>query len=232
MSTVKEIVEKAHRLLGVLASGETLSGPEVSDGLDAFRAVVDEWSVEGQIVPVQSQHTFSLSPTKRTYTWGLGQDFSAPPPLNIIAAWFNEGLTDWPVVESDAAQHARTLLKDISARPEFFWADKAATVWTIYFNVLPIDASVSFTVDEPLVNSQALTAETGFPRGFDDALAHCLAIDIAPEFGVEVSPQGTLYRNARRKKGNLNRRWARVPTTAPDPAVAMRSGRYDIRSGP
>ena len=172
MATVRDIIKRAMRRATVLAAGEDPTADEQADALDTFRSLIDHLSVEGSLLHVTQLRTFNLIAGQRTYTWSSGGDFAATPPRRIVSAWLNEaGGRDIPIHRWEAGDHAQIQLKDTTARPGWYWADPGESAWTIRFSKVPFDPSITFIVEEDLDSTQAISATTGFPKGFDDAFA-------------------------------------------------------------
>lgn len=230
--TVKQIIERAHRLATITAGGEQLDAQEVTDGLEALRGVIDRLSLEGLMVAVRSLQTFALTNTQRTYTWLSGGDFNGAPPLDIEAAWFNDGgSVDAAItILKSGDLWARQRVKDYQSRPTHLWADEGHDRWTIYFDALPFDPSVTFVTTTALDTTQALTEGSGFGLGYDVFLAHELAIELCPEYGKE--PSQSLMLNHRKHRQAIEKKRLRVPVMRPDPAVRSTGTRYSVEGGP
>src|SRR5207245_433345 len=81
-----DLLASSLRLIGVLASGETPTGPEVADALTILQQMLDSWQSERlNVFTIQIQE-FPLTPTKQTYTMGTGGDFNVPRPARIERA--------------------------------------------------------------------------------------------------------------------------------------------------
>ena len=59
--TALEIVTAALRLIGVAATGETLSASESADGLQALQIMLDSWSNQGLMVYARTTETLTLT---------------------------------------------------------------------------------------------------------------------------------------------------------------------------
>src|SRR5438874_2134653 len=101
-ASTQDIIKRALRLLGVLASGEPLPADQLTDGLEAFNDMTDSWNTEKLTIPVVARNTFVLTVAANPLDIGPGviaPGFDAPRPNRIEEgqAWLtgaNLGDTD------------------------------------------------------------------------------------------------------------------------------------------
>jgi hypothetical protein len=77
------------------------------------------------------------------------------------------------------------------------------TVWPVPTQALPLTLTMRRILDFPVALTDTLTG----PPGYLKALRYCLAVEFAPEFGVEASP--TVVQVAADAKGDYKR--ANIP---------------------
>jgi hypothetical protein len=80
--TVRELIASSFRLIGVTASGETVSASEETDALEALNLILDEMQGEGFNVITytasQITTTVNLTPAYKNYLkWRLAAELSA-----------------------------------------------------------------------------------------------------------------------------------------------------------
>lgn len=78
-----DLIASSLRLIGVLASGETPSGPESADALLILQQMLDSWQSERLNVFTISIDEFAMVPGQQTYTYGAGGNFNKPRPARI-----------------------------------------------------------------------------------------------------------------------------------------------------
>jgi len=95
-----DLVSRSLSLIGVLASGETPSGAESSDGLSFLNDLLDSWNAERLMVFTITREAFDsngnpfyLTLGKQDYTMGTGGNFNFPRPARIERA----GIFTWPI---------------------------------------------------------------------------------------------------------------------------------------
>jgi hypothetical protein len=86
MSTVREIIERAHRKIGVKARDEPLTSDDLSEGLEALNAMMHGWRMWGVDVAHSDMDANRIFPLPPEFEEGtiyqlasrLAPDFSAP----------------------------------------------------------------------------------------------------------------------------------------------------------
>lgn len=51
MTTALEVINRAYRLIGIGAEGETLTGQQADDALNVFQGMVRQWRSDGLLLP-------------------------------------------------------------------------------------------------------------------------------------------------------------------------------------
>jgi len=83
MATAIELIESSLRLATVLASGETASADEATDGLKSLNDILENWSLENLTVWQGDNEQYALTPGTGSYTIGPGGAFAATRPIRI-----------------------------------------------------------------------------------------------------------------------------------------------------
>ena len=84
MPTASELIHSAMRLIGAIASGETLETYELNDGLVSLNQMLALWSDERLSVYAIRKESFPLSAAS-SYTMGPGGSFATARPTQIVA---------------------------------------------------------------------------------------------------------------------------------------------------
>ena len=84
--TANELITRALKTVGVLASGETASSDDVADALVVLNNMVDTWATERLTIYTVARTAFDLSASTQDYTIGTGGTFNIPRPQWIVAA--------------------------------------------------------------------------------------------------------------------------------------------------
>lgn len=206
---VADLIRSSLRLIGAIATGETPSAEEASDGLLVLNDLLDNWSTEPLSVWGSSNQTFSLVPGKAVYTIGPTGDFNTTRPISIDAAYCTFGGVDFPMQVVGQIQYNGIRLKGMGMplveRLMYVNEDPLGviTVWPVPTDTVPM----TLTMGRVLSGNVALGDTLSGPPGFLKAVRYNLAVEMAPEFGVEASP--TVMAIAADAKGDYKR--ANIP---------------------
>lgn len=230
MTTAGDIIYGALRLIGQLAEGEVPSADTAQDALAAMNMMIDSWSTERLAVYATQDQVFTWPAGQATRTLGPTGDFVGLRPVLLDDATYYvdpQGLSFTPMIINEAEYNAIVLKSVTSTYPQVIYAEASNPNATYSVYPVPTEALVwHFISVLPLSQPASLGTELIFPPGYLRAFRYNLACELAPEFGVEPSPQVT--RVAMVSKRNLKR------INNPNDLMAMPSslmgqgGRYNI----
>ena len=207
-TTANDQINGALRLLGVLAEGETPSAATSQDALAALNQMIDSWNTERLAVFSTQDQVFSWPPGAISRTLGPTGDFVGERPILVDdSTYFRDAAsgTSYGLKQINQQQYNGIAVKTVtSTYPQVMcvnmeYPDILMTVYPVPTKVLEFHI-VSVT---PLTAPASLSTDLAFPPGYLRAFKYNLAMEIAPEFGVEPSPQVT--RIAMTSKRNLKR---------------------------
>jgi len=202
MTTALDLITGAGRLLGVVRKGEALDNDEATDGLSALNAILSAWGSETLMALARVRESFSLT-SAGSYTIGVGQTFNTVNPIAISSAFIRSGSIDYPPLEiiSDEEYDSITM-KDISGIPNRLCYTNSPTTETGTIRLYPKPSAsyeLHLLIEKPF-STLTLSTDIFFPqRAGERAARYNLAIEMAPEFGVEPSP--AVVAIARESKG-------------------------------
>ena len=206
--TAGEQINRALRLLGVLAEGETPSASVSQDCLMALNQMIESWNTE-RLSVFSTQDQVYLWPTS-TITRSLGPtgDFVGNRPILIDdATYFRDPSTNvsFGIKLINQQQYDGIAVKTVtSTYPQVMWVNM--TYPNIEMTIYPMPTRLlewHFVSVEELTQPANLSTQILFPPGYLRAFAYNLAMEIAPEYGVEPSAQ--VKRIAMTSKRNLKR---------------------------
>jgi hypothetical protein len=189
MSTALELIQSSMRLAGILASGETATADEAVDGLKSLNDILENWSLENLMVLQGNNEQFALTPGVSTYTIGPGGAFNTTRPIRIGLSFTRVNGSDFPLQQWGLDEYNAVSVKTVGAIPEQYVYINENPLGTIILYPVPQTASTLFlNTDSLLTFPVALATTLVFPPGYEKALRYTLATNLAPEYGVTVSP--------------------------------------------
>jgi hypothetical protein len=217
-TTAADQINGALRLIGMLAEGEVPSAATSQDALTALNQMIDSWNTERLSVFSTLDQVYNWQPNIRTITMGPTGTFVAERPILMDdATYFRDASTNvsYGIKLINNEQYNNIAVKTVtSTYPQLMWVNMTYPNVEIY--VYPVPTKVlefHFVSVRPLTTPAALDTDLAFPPGYLRAFRYNLACELAPEFGVEPSPQ--VQRIAMYSKRNLKR------INNPDDVMAM-----------
>jgi len=207
-TTAGDQINRALRLLGVLAEGETPSAAVSQDALAALNQMVDSWNTERLSVFSTQDQVFNWPASQRIRTLGPSGDFVGNRPILLDdATYFRDPGTNvsFGIKIINQQQYDGIAVKTVtSTYPQVLWINMTYPDVEMYIYPVPTRLlEWHFVSVDELTNPATLATTLAFPPGYLRAFAYNLAMEIAPEFGVEPSPQ--VQRIAMTSKRNLKR---------------------------
>jgi hypothetical protein len=206
--TAGDQINRALRLLGVLAEGETPSAATSQDALVAMNQMIDSWSTERLSVFCTQDQIFTWPAGQYVRTLGPSGDFIGLRPVLLDdATYFRDPGTNvsFGIKFINQQQYNGIAVKTVtSTYPQVIFVNMGFPDITMSIYPRPTrDLEWHFVSVQILAEAASLSTDLFFPPGYMRAFAYNLAMEIAPEFGVEPSPQ--VQRIAMTSKRNLKR---------------------------
>ena len=211
--TAGEQINRALRLIGMLAEGETPSAATAQDSLMALNQMIDSWNTErlsvfstiDQIInwPVGSINE-TLGPTGSLVRLN---GTAVRPVLVDDSTYFKDPGTgvSYGVKLINQQQYNGIAVKTVTSTfPQVMFVNMTYPDVDLFIYPRPTRLlEWHFISVEQLTQPANLSTNILFPPGYLRAFTYNLACEIAPEFGVEPSPQ--VKRIAMYSKRNLKR---------------------------
>jgi hypothetical protein len=231
MTTAAEIIDGSLRLIGVLAEGETPSAAVMQDSIMAINQMIQSWDTERLSVFSTQDQVFTWPANVISRTLGPTGDFVGNRPIEIDDATYfkdpSSGLS-FGVKLINQQQYDGIAFKTVtSTYPQVLWVNNTFPDIEMYVYPVPIKALEWHIISVETLNEvSSVATNMYFPPGYLRAFRYNLACELAPEFGVEPSPQ--VQRIAMSSKRNLKRiNFPGDLMAIPYPIVATRQ-RYNI----
>lgn len=207
-TTAGDQINRALRLLGVLAAGETPSASTSQDALIALNQMIESWNTERLSVFSTQDQIFTWPAGQINRTLGPSGNFIGNRPILLDdATYYRDPGTNvsFGIKMINQQQYDGIAVKTVtSTYPQVLFINMAYPDVDMYIYPKPTrNLEWHFISVEELSNPATLATNLAFPPGYLRAFVYNLAMEIAPEFGVEPSPQVT--RIAMTSKRNLKR---------------------------
>jgi hypothetical protein len=207
-TTAGDQINRALRLLGVLAEGETPSAAVSQDALTALNQMIESWYTQRLSVFSTQDKVFTLSAGSISRTLGPSGNFVGIRPIMLDdATYFRDAGTNvsYGIKIINQQQYDGIAVKTVtSTYPQVIWVNMTYPDIEMYVYPVPIrDLEWHFISVDELSQPATLATALTFPPGYLRAFVYNLAMEMAPEFGVEPSPQ--VRRIAMTAKRNLKR---------------------------
>ncbi|MFA5186987.1 MAG: hypothetical protein WC551_10945 [Patescibacteria group bacterium] len=208
MATAGDQINAALRLLGVLAEGETPSAETSQDALVALNQMIDSWNTERLSVFNTLDQMFTWPTDQITRTLGPTGNFVGVRPVQVDdSTYYRDPTTNvsFGIKMINQQQYDGIAVKTVtSTYPQVMWVNMEHPNITMTIYPKPTrDLEWHIISVEELTQPAGLATTLAFPPGYLRAFKYNLAMEIAPEFGVEPSAQ--VQRVAMSSKRNLKR---------------------------
>ena len=218
MATAADLINGSLRLIGQLAEGEVPSNETSQDALAAMNQMLDSWSTERLAVYSTQDQIFTWPATFASRTLGPTGNFVGTRPVYLDdSTYFRDASTNvsYGLRMINQQQYNVIAVKTVrSTYPQVMWVNMTHPDIELYVYPVPTrDLEFHFVSVEPLATPATLVTNLEFPPGYLRAFRYNLAMELAPEFGIEPSPQ--VQRIAMTSKRNLKR------VNAPDDIMSM-----------
>ena len=206
--TASDIINGSLRLLGMLAEGETPSAATGADALVAMQQMIDSWNTERLSIFTTQDQVFTWPAGQISQSLGPTGDFIGDRPIQLDDATYfidpTSGIS-YGIKIINQQQYDGIAVKTVtSSYPQVLWVNTNYPNIDMYIYPVPTRAlEWHFVSVNPLTQPAALGTSLAFPPGYLRAFRYNLACELAPEFGVEPSPQ--VQRIAMSSKRNLKR---------------------------
>ena len=205
--TAGDQINRALRLLGILAEGETPSAAMSQDALMAMNQMIESWNIERLSVFCTQDQVFTWPSGLLSRTLGPSGDFVGNRPVLFDDATYfkaSNGVS-YGIKFINQQQYNGIAVKTVTSTfPQVIFVNMTYPNAEMFIYPRPTqDLEWHFVSVQELDQPAQLVTELHFPPGYLRAFTYNLAMEIAPEFGVEPSPQ--VQRIAMTSKRNLKR---------------------------
>jgi hypothetical protein len=205
--TAGDQINRSLRLLGVLAEGETSSASVSQDALMALNQMIDSWNTERLSVFSTQDQVFTWPSSILSRTLGPTGNFVGNRPVLLDDATYFKAPSgvSYGIKFINQQQYNGIAVKNVTSTfPQVMWVNMTFPDIEMYVYPRPTqDLEWHFVSVEELNNPATLSTVLYYPPGYLRAFTYNLAMEFAPEFGVEPSQQ--VQRIAMTSKRDLKR---------------------------
>lgn len=208
MTTAGEQINGALRLIGVLAEGEVPSAAMSIDALTTMCQMIDSWSIERLSVYVTQDQSFVWPAGNMSQTIGPSGDFVGNRPIVVDESTYfkdiSTGISYGISIVNQEQYNGISLPTATSVYPQYMYVNQDYPNLTLSLFPVPTRSlEFHFISVQELKKPESLTDVLIFPPGYLRAFKYNLAVELAPEYGVEPSP--STVRIAMTAKRNIKR---------------------------
>lgn len=229
--TVRDLINRSLRILGILASGETPEASISQDALTAMNSIIDAWKNNGFLIYENEYQQLSLISGQQTYTLGSGGDFAITRPGSIEKASVVIGGNEIPIEVITFEQWAAISNKDLQSDiPQKLFYNPASPLGEL--NIWPKPSNtpvINIYLQKPVDKFSSINATVELPAGYENLLVYGTADMIAPEFGKELTPRQLQILTE--TKADIMRKNTKPEYMVADPTGTEHCRRFDIMTG-
>jgi hypothetical protein len=206
--TAGDQINRALRLLGVLAEGEVPSAETAQDALMAMNQMIDSWNTERLSVFCTQDQVFTWPAGLISRTLGPTGDFVGLRPVLLDdATYYRDPGTNvsFGIKFINQQQYNGIAVKTVtSTYPQVIFVNNTFPDIEMFIYPRPTrDLEWHFVSVQKLDIPANLATVLYYPPGYLRAFTYNLAMEMAPEFGIEPSQQ--VQRIAMTSKRDLKR---------------------------
>jgi len=235
MATLSDVITDALLDLGVLAEGETPTGAQSTQGLRRLVRFLKLCRTENLYIPLIARATATITPSQASFSVGTGGNINiVRPGLQQVEKvnYLDNSLAtplELPLgpLLTEAEYEAIPLKTQTNSRPIRAYYSPTYPTGTLIPWPISTGASLLwvFYYHAALADFAAISDTITVPDGYEQFLVKSLAMELAPSFQRETSPE--LQRQAAEAR--------RMVTRSNQRAVELNfdfngGGRYDIKS--
>ena len=235
MATWRNIITDALHEISVVALGEEPDDDQIAKGLDRAEGMLEEWALDGLLIPVKKILNITTASGKTTYVIGVdGAEFAdvesgANLPARVDSVVYKDvGSTrTWPLRRVNEPLLNRHYETSYNGSPNWYYSEYLTDRVNIRLDRPTLSgAGIDLYTDGFLSVATDADEESGLPGGYRRAVMYNLALELAALFGVIGGelPQATVY-HARKAKSVLVKRNAQPIIAKLEPGALMSQAR-------
>lgn len=211
MATVQGLIESALKEIGVLASGETGTAADFSDGFVRLNRYLDRLATENLTIYSITRTTATLTASQASFTVGTGGNINIMRPVKIERVNFIDTSLDpdtefqLPPLLTELQYESITLKALTAVYPQAAYWNPTYPLGTLIPWPIPTSATLLWAIYAWTAVPQfaALSTTVSLPPAYEEALVMNLALLLCPAY--EKQPHPLLVDVARSSMAALKR---------------------------
>jgi hypothetical protein len=197
-----QLIAGSLRLVGVVASGETPTPDQYTEGAEALNMMVKAWEADGMPLWAIKQYQVPLS-ASATFSIGVGQTINTPKPLKVIQAFLSNsaGTPDIPMRVLTRDEYNRLGNKTSTGQPIQVFYEPLNDYGVLHVFPIPDATSIAnntitIVYQRPFEDFVASTDTPDFPQEWYEAIKYGLSVRMAGENTLSLQIRQTLSAEA------------------------------------
>ena len=218
MTTSSDLIRRALKLSGVVATEDAVPPDQAEDALVVLNEMLQAWATQPLLAMPWTQVSKTLTAGQQTYTIGAGGDINTPRPAKLYHAHVNYGGIDYTLSVSALEEFEENSLKAVGGVPASLYIRPGYPLSTVILYPYPSSSSMTLVLDTvaPPVDL-TLSTTLPYPSNWLRAIRYNLAVELCAEYGNEAPP--TIARIARESLHSLMTANHQLPTAKFDPLL-------------
>lgn len=198
--TRDELIKAAFRLIGVGHRGESVPADEINDASEALNIMLKAWQADGLQLWKREEASITLSAGTSTYTLGPTGSIVMQRPLRILEAVRRDSSNiDVPINKLSWNEYYGLSNKTSTGIPVSYYYDPQLdngrfTVWQVPTATEAAEYTIEIVYHLPFEDMDNSTDNFDCPVEWLQAIKFGLALDLAPEYGVDLPAQYRLQK--------------------------------------
>lgn len=223
MTTVRDLISSSLRKISILGAGENLTAEDATDGLNSLNQMLDSWSADGQVIYSRSVDTKNLSSGVLSYTMGPSGDINTARPVSITNATITQGTVLMNTLMIWGAETYSTLgFPSAQGIPTNLYVNNDVPLLGLKLYPVPIGGLTLTIYSMKKLSDFGLNDVVELPPGYERAIIHNLAVEIAPEYERDASKTVRDIASESLSTIKRNNQQYPAPTMAVDAALSQR----------
>jgi hypothetical protein len=234
VTAARQLIGDAHRLLGLVASGNALPEADYQDNLRALNQMIDSWNTERLMIYNTIDQVFTWPAGQITQHLGPSGEFIGVRPIALDDSTYYRDPTNnvsFGIKFINQQQYDGIAVKTVtSTYPQVMWINMEYPDISMTIYPKPTrDLEWHFISVQEIDQPATLLTDIALPPGYLRAFRYNLALELAPEFNMEPSAQ--VKRIAMTSKRDLKRQNNPDDVMSMPYAIVATRQRFNVYAG-